>query len=80
MRVVLFPLPDSALAMMIYVQPQDLQYRVMLLAATSLTTRAVCSAELGAACDSLAEDMFDSEFVVGSGKSRTFQLAGGLSL
>ncbi|KAL0050161.1 hypothetical protein WJX82_005522 [Trebouxia sp. C0006] len=37
------------------------------------------AAELGAACDSLAEDMFESEFVVGSGKSRSFQLAGGLS-
>ncbi len=80
MRVVSLPLPDSALAMMINEQPHDLQYSVVLLAATSLTTRAVCSAELGAACDSLAEDMFDSEFVVGSGKSRTFQLAGGLSL
>ncbi|KAL0042423.1 hypothetical protein WJX77_011936 [Trebouxia sp. C0004] len=38
------------------------------------------AAELGAACDSLAEDVFDSEFVVGSGKPGTFQLAGGLSL
>ncbi|KAL0041379.1 hypothetical protein WJX79_001272 [Trebouxia sp. C0005] len=38
------------------------------------------AAELGAACDSLAEDMFESEFVVGSGKPRTFLLAGRLSL
>lgn len=52
----------------------------MLLSANSLTVRAVCSAELGAACDSLAEDVFESEFIVGSGKPRTFQLAGGLSL
>ncbi len=79
MRVLLLPLPDSALAVMNYVQPQDLRHRCCVLSASSLTIRAVCSAELGAACDSLAEDMFDSEFVVGSGKSRSFQLAGGLS-
>ena len=80
MRVVSLPPPDSALAVMIYVHPPDLRHRCCVLSASSLTIRAVCSAELGAACDSLAEDMFESEFVVGSGKSRTFQLAGGLSL
>ena len=66
--------------MMSCVQAQDLQHSVVLLAADSLIIRAVCSAELGAACDSLAEDVFKSEFVVGSGKPRTFQFAGGLSL
>ena len=59
---------------------QDLQHSVVLLTADSMTIRAVCSTELGAACDSLAEDVFESEFVVGSGKPMTCQFAGGLSL
>ncbi len=55
-------------AMVNCVQAQDLQHSVVLLAAVSWLVRAVCSAELGAACDSLAEDVFESEFVIGSGK------------